>query len=129
MCFLIDNRLPETWVLSQEWLKYQEILVNVYAHSALLNHSWDRTQVSSLLCILQCLLHKVLLKKKKKKSRGSTNIYQDLWIWVDFYGLMVRLNCAANELYHSQINLYHLEGNYMNAVVYLQPHYHNLQCS
>ena len=41
-------------------VKYQEILVNVYAHSALLNHSWDRTQVSgNWLSIKKAHLHYV----------------------------------------------------------------------
>ena len=39
-------------------VKYQEILVNVYVHSALLNHSWDRTQVSgNWLSIKKAYLH------------------------------------------------------------------------
>ena len=40
-------------------VKYQEILVNVYAHSALLNHSWDRTQVSGNRLSIKTLLHYV----------------------------------------------------------------------
>ena len=39
-------------------VKYYEILKNVYAHSALLNHSWDRTQVSgNRLSIKKAHLH------------------------------------------------------------------------
>ena len=40
-------------------VKYH-VLVNVYAHSALLNHSWDRTQVSgNRLSIKKAHLHYV----------------------------------------------------------------------
>ena len=42
-------------------VKYQEILVNVYAHSALLNHSWDRTQVSGNRLSIKTLLHYVYI--------------------------------------------------------------------
>ena len=41
-------------------VKYQEILVNVYAHSVLMSHSWDRTQVSgNRLSIKKAYLHYV----------------------------------------------------------------------
>ena len=37
------------------------------------------------------------------------HLSRSLRTWVDFYELMVRLNCAANELYHSRTNHY-LQG-------------------